>query len=812
MREGVGIFLYFYFTLQQLLIIMRKILLAFFGLFCFIMMYSQTCSDDQVMVILRVETDRWAENSWILGSADSVYANVDRDEYSEKTIFLDTFCVPAYECLTFTIYDGFGDGITEGGGFEIFIDNQLIFKENEFGLSTTLEVNCSSGTSCLQSIEILEGRHVAPRKDSWYSFTPDSIGTYTISTCEINECDTRVWVYDRCESFIPGELEGFAFFDDNSGNCGFQAVVNAFFNAGQTYYIRISDTENDCSGDSIYWAINYRGPVIGCTDPNSCNYNPLATIEDGSCLPQDDPNCPNGPDLDIMEDILIASLVVDNIINEDECMIQEGCLKGFGMREIIRFTTRFKNIGELDYYIGEPSLENSQFTFDNCHNHFHYENYAEYLLFDENGIKIPSGFKSGFCLIDLICTEGNNKYGCANMGLTVGCFDEYGADLDCQWIDVTDIPDGNLTFVARINWGNQPDALGRVEKNLLNNWAQVCMTLDRSSGKLEMTINEDCPIVLDCEGTPYGNLVPDCAGVCGGDALPGDIDQSKQQNIQDVQSYVSMILEKESLVTPCNDLNADETLTVYDAALLADCINFGKGHFHPNQGTHNHCVFPAGILNIFDTVSLVISTVNKDEKYIDIAIKNGTTAIVAFQFKMAGIQIQSLESLVDIIQYPALLQANISTGEIIGISLTDSTIQKSREFQPLMRIHYVDFTDDFLCLDNIGDIINKNYQQVITKIEDACVNVISDIEVIPLKQFIKIQPNPFSNSTIISFSNPDFKKYSLIINDLSGRTLKKYNNIITENIEVTRTGLENGIYYFQLIGEEKTLTGKLVIQ
>ena len=791
---------------------MRIYLLVYISLFFCINIYGQVCSDDKIQVVLRVETDRWAENSWTLGSGDSIYTMVDRNDYGQAQVFLDTFCVDVYECLTFTIFDGFGDGIIGGGGFEIYVADSLVLKENEFGLSKSFEINCQPGTSCEQAIEVAEGVHQARQRDSWYSFIPDTIGTYTISTCDRNECDTRIWVYDRCESFIPGGLEGFIFFDDNSGNCGFQAVVNAFLNAGETYLIRISDTGGDCDG-VINWSLEYQGPVIGCTDPNSCNYNPLATIDDGSCRPQGDPLCPNGPDFAVREDILLASIEADTISTSDECWIAEGCLKGTGLREIIRFTTRFENIGELDYYIGEPSIENSQFEFDDCHNHFHYENYAEYLLFDNEGNKIPSGFKSGFCVIDLSCPDGKNKYGCANMGLSVGCYDEYNSELDCQWIDVTDIPDGDITFIARVNWNNLPDALGRVEKNLDNNWAQVCMTLDRSSGELQVIIKEDCPVFMDCEGTLYGSVLPDCEGVCGGNALTGDINRSNVQDKSDVPSYISAILEKDISITPCNDLNGDEKLTVYDAALLSDCVNFSQGHLHANNEIHTHCEFPYGVYNTNEEVNLVINVLNPDQKYIDISMRNPDADIVGYQFTLAGIQIRQLESLVDIQKYPTMLQANMATGEIIGLSLQDSTIEKSRELQPLVRVYFTEYTDDFVCIDNITDVINRNYQQVTTKVLGNCVNVIiSNTEELAQNTAIKIQPNPFNQTTTISFANPNQENYTLLINDLSGRTMGRIENIRNEYVEVNRADLVDGIYYFQLIGEKKTLTGKLVVQ
>jgi len=791
---------------------MRIYLLVFIGFFFCTNIYGQVCSEDKIQVVLRVQTDKWAENSWTLGSGDTVYTSVDRDDYFQIEIFQDTFCVDAFECLTFTIFDGFGDGIIDGGFFEIYLGDSLIIKENEFGLSKSYEINCPPGTSCEQAIDVIEGNYQARQRDSWYTFTPDTIGTYTISTCDMNECDTRIWVYDRCESFIPGGLEGFIFFDDNSGNCGFQAEVNAFLNAGETYLIRISDTGGDCEG-AINWSLEYRGPVIGCTDPNSCNFNPLATIDDGSCRPQGDPLCPNGPDFMVREDILLASIEADTIFTTDECWIEEGCLKGTGLREIIRFTTRFENIGELDYYIGEPSVENSQFEFDDCHNHFHYENYAEYLLFDAAGNTIPSGFKSGFCVIDLSCPDGKNKYGCANMGLSVGCYDEYNSELDCQWIDVTDIPDGDITFVTRVNWNNLPDALGRVEKNLDNNWAQVCMTLDRSSGQLKVVVKEDCPIFMDCEGTLYGSVLPDCEGVCGGSALIGDINGSNEQDNSDVPSYISAILEKDITVTPCNDLNGDEKLTVYDAALLSDCVNFSQGHLHPNNEIHSHCDFPYGILNTNEEVNLVINILNPEQKYVDISIRNPDADIVGFQFTLAGVQIRALESLVDPQKYPAMLQANMATGEIIGLSLQDSTIEKSRELQPLLRVYFTDYKDDFVCIESIGDIINRSYQQVTTTILGSCQNaIISDTEELTQNTAVKIQPNPFNQITTISFVNPSQENFTLIINDLSGRTLRRIDRITNEQVEVNRADLVDGIYYFQLVGEKKTLTGKLVVQ
>lgn len=775
---------------------------------------SGNCIYDADQLTVSILTDPYGyETSWqVVGSSGAVYAAIDFGTYENNTLYETEVCVPTDECITFRIFDSYGDGIFVPGYYTLTLNGVELTTGGLFGYEDSFSFNCAPGESCTTAIPITSGTHLATYDDTWYTFTPDSTGTYNITTCDSNTCDTKIWMYDNCSNEGVDDNTGTIFYDDNQTECAPQAAVTAFLAAGQTYYIRIGDHMDACP-DSIIWELIYLGPVVGCTDPNSCNFNPLATIDDGSCIPQGDPACPDGPDLLIRQDVLETSIYLSTIDNTDQCLIEEGCLQGYGQRDIIRFSTRIDNIGQKDYFIGQPDIESDQFTFDNCHNHFHYDGYAEYILFDEEGTLYPIGFKNGFCVLDLGCDIGSPQYGCSFMGISAGCYDEYWSALECQWIDVTDVPDGDYVFVTRVNWDNAPDALGQIEKDTLNNWAQVCINLDRSSGNLQFSLVEDCDPYVDCQGTPYGSAQPDCEGNCGGTTMMGDLDANGLQEMYDAESYVTHILNADLSPTPCNDLNADSMLTVYDAALMASCLNYGINHVHEDTGPHDHCSFPAGLINPLDTVTLSILDVNFEDNYLDIGIRTPDAKINAYQFQMSGINIMSVENLVDPAIYPMTPNASINEATVIGLSYQDSTIQKSPDFQSLCRVYFMEATEEFICIDNIIDIINHDYEKVVTLIEDGCVmNIVDGIEVINQDLKVQIIPNPFANSTRFAFGNPAGRAFDLRITDVNGKIIRQYLNIRDNEVTIESKNLPSGLYFYHLKGEKGIATGKLAIQ
>lgn len=750
-----------------------------------------------------------SETSWELTDAGgNVIASGDTTDA--------LLCVPDNGCYTFTINDTYGDGICCAygqGAYTVLFDGDTVASGGEFQHSEATMFNCPPGSNCNDPLTVQEGAHVAPTADTWYEFVPDSTGVFLITTCGGNTCDTKIWVYDYCQGLVFDNINtGTIYYDDNNGGCGIQAQVNAQLAVGNTYYIRIGTVGGSCTG-TIDWSINHNGPIQGCMDPNSCNYNPLASVPD-TCYAWGDTLCPGGPDLMVLEDVLETSIYLDTINNADNCMIQEGCIAGYGDREIVRFTTHIKNIGDQDYFIGDPANNPNQFTWDNCHGHNHYAGYAEYVLFDDNGSALPIGFKNGFCVMDLECSGGGTfQYGCSLMGISAGCGDIYGSSLQCQWIDVTDVVDGDYTLAVKVNWDQDPDALGRPELTYDNNWGQVCFNLDRSSGTAVLTVDQNCTPYVDCMGVPYGNAVIDCEGNCNGTALMGDLDLDSAQTTMDAMMYVNEIIGNNITPTTCNDLNADAAITVYDAALMASCQFYGAGHVHPGSSTsHDHCNFPFGFTNVFDTVFLSITNVDFTNSTIDIGIRNPDCRVTAYEFDMSGITIATVDNLVDPQMYPIAPENAFSGVKTIGISYQDSSIIKNVTYSPLCRIHFNSITASEICIEDIIDIVNDQYERAITVVEGGCVTVSS---VNDDQQFIAVDvaPNPSSQIFNVEYGLSTVGNLRLEVVNPLGQVIytEQVLNANRGKAVIDLAGHPNGVYFLNLRSNHSTLTKRIVL-
>uniref|UniRef100_A0A3B4T621 Lysyl oxidase homolog n=1 Tax=Seriola dumerili TaxID=41447 RepID=A0A3B4T621_SERDU len=138
------------------------------------------------------------------------------------------------------------------------------------------------------------------------------------------------------------------------------------------------------------------------------------------------------------------------------CAAEENCLSSVSdldYRVLLRFPQRVKNQGTADFLPVKPRHE---WEWHSCHQHYHsMEAFSNYDLLDvSTGQKVAEGHKASFCLEDTSCDPGiRRRFACTahTQGLGPGCYDTYHANIDCQWIDITDVPPGNYILKVTVN-------------------------------------------------------------------------------------------------------------------------------------------------------------------------------------------------------------------------------------------------------------------------------------------------------------------------------------------------------------------------
>lgn len=788
---------------------MRLILLGLLLYCCCVPLGAQSCDSSEIEVEVIVQCDQFGEeNYWRLENHNrKIYERIRSGEYVNNSLNRHELCLPSDECFSFLMYDEYGDGI-KNGYFMIIVAGDTIRSDTSFTDFFLYQFNCWKGAVCQEALPIQTGEYTASMDQKWFSFTPDTTGLYELSTCDSTRCNSTIWIYDACQPDYKDTNEGTLFYNDDNQICGEHALVTGAMKAGNTYLIRIEAFGADCLDTEVDWILRLKGLITGCTDPQSCNFDPLASVDDGSCIAQGSNDCPDGPDLVLMQDVFESSIYLDEVKVEDNCLVSEKCVRGYGKRDVIRFSTRIYNQGEVDFYMGNPETNREAFSYDNCHGHFHYEGYAEYLLYDAEGKLIPLGYKTGFCLADLICDPGvQSKYSCEDMGISSGCYDEYKSHLDCQWIDITGIPTGQYWLVARINWSNTPDALGRKEKRLDNNIARVCLTIDRNTaGQFEITQLSNCEVLTDCMGEQLGDAQPDCSGVCEGIAIYGDVNDDQQQNQYDINQYLSLALDDYNSQNPapgCFDLNVDEAVSVYDVCLYDNCLQFQTGHIHSDGGIHDHCQFPLHIQNPYDSAQLEIHSINYEEGYLDIGLTNRQSDIKGLQFTLSGLQVDSLTSFTNdnVIWKTSLLN------KVVGMASYDTLALKSYLSEPVCRVYFSD-PESTICL-HTEEVVNVAGELVTIDPSPDCLFTTSVNRPVGLPDLL-VYPVPTTDQVFFDFLDM-FSGVQLSLYDMKGQQVfwAEYHN--ARRCLVSMADLPTGVYSYQLVADRGVWSGKVVV-
>jgi hypothetical protein len=183
------------------------------------------------------------------------------------------------------------------------------------------------------------------------------------------------------------------------------------------------------------------------------------------------------PDLVVYEPALAENAREElKPIAPDDCTLQAAdlCVDGPGLRKLLRFSVLALNRGTADLVVGIPSSDDPRFVYSACHKHFHFESFARYELRVRGGATVvKSGQKRSFCIEDLRtdpdapyaracttdpdcdghgqCANGVCQYNCNYQGIQPGRGDIYESNLDCQWIDTTDVAPGEYDLWVTLN-------------------------------------------------------------------------------------------------------------------------------------------------------------------------------------------------------------------------------------------------------------------------------------------------------------------------------------------------------------------------
>jgi len=203
--------------------------------------------------------------------------------------------------------------------------------------------------------------------------------------------------------------------------------------------------------------------------------NPPASVD----APGNGPLGCDAPDL-IVDTAFIEPLFTDIFMTESTCEWLEGCVDAVGWRRVMLFTVSIPNIGARDLALGVPANLPDLFHYSECHDHYHFDEFARYELRDGDEV-VAIGHKQAFCLLDTQAWAWPfepAKFDCANQGISRGFADWYEAGLPCQWVDITDTPPGEYALRITLNQP-RPEHLvaALVERDHSNNVAEVVVTI-----------------------------------------------------------------------------------------------------------------------------------------------------------------------------------------------------------------------------------------------------------------------------------------------------------------------------------------------
>lgn len=208
---------------------------------------------------------------------------------------------------------------------------------------------------------------------------------------------------------------------------------------------------------------------------NQCNngidddFDGLSDLNDPDCA-----NDPNGtaeanlaaiPDLRMTPNPNNINANVDfRNVNEGDRELEAGCFKGAGQRRVLQWDSIIENVGTADLVVGDTDLHRPVYTDAVGLNQLEFFGWTRSFLINAAGDVVAEGHKGSFCMIDLALAEGFSQdevdakfFNCGDgQGISVGVGDVYSQNLECQFIDITDLQEtGDFTLRVETNFTKQ---------------------------------------------------------------------------------------------------------------------------------------------------------------------------------------------------------------------------------------------------------------------------------------------------------------------------------------------------------------------
>jgi hypothetical protein len=164
------------------------------------------------------------------------------------------------------------------------------------------------------------------------------------------------------------------------------------------------------------------------------------------------------PDLVVSADRLAREVRVDDLaVDASACVLLQGCVAAPGLRRLLRFGVEATNQGGAALLVAPQTERPELYALSACDGRYHLGGFAEYQLLDAQGRALIVRRAPAPCVQDSARVGAgpgvpcDPRFDCARQGLLPGWSVLWGNTLDCQWLDVTDVPPGAYQLRVVLN-------------------------------------------------------------------------------------------------------------------------------------------------------------------------------------------------------------------------------------------------------------------------------------------------------------------------------------------------------------------------